>query len=304
MSPREGTSWLRCGCFGCLAVVGTLVLIAAVLVGIAALMARTDQVTSRELAPELSPGEVEAPGGGVEAVPPGGAVRVILDLQHAGFEVARGERLRVDARYSESAYELTEKLEDGPVGETLYRVTFRRKGSGLLTGLKELLGGEQPRVRIELPPDRPIALDIDVTRGAMEADLGGLWLTSTRIHGSQGAVQVGFRDPLRAPMERFEVDASMAGVELSGVGNASPADVDVSISMAGAEVDLRGSWSQDARIAIDSRMAGTVVRLPRDVRIVGLDQGEPRIEPDREVPLPTLTFEVSRDTRGELQFVD
>jgi len=304
MSPREGTSWLRYGCFGCLGVVGALVLVVAVMVAIAALMARTDTVTPHQIEPELPSRESWSTGGAVEALPPDAPVRVVLDLQHAGFRLDRGEALRVHARYSEKDYELVERLDQGSGGETVYRVTFRRKGTGLLTGLKELIGGEQPRVQIELPPDVPIALEIDLGRGALDADLGGLWLTSARIRGNQGGVQVDFSDPLRAPMERLEVDASMAGLQLGGVGNASPADLDVEVSMAGAELDLSGPWSRDARIAIDSRMAGTVVRLPHDVRIVGIDQGETRVAPEREVELPTLTFDVKSDSRGEIRFID
>ena len=36
--------------------------------------------------------------------------------------------------------------------------------------------------------------------------------------------------------------------------------------------------------------------------LVGVDEGRPGIEAEREVALPTLTFEISTDDRGELKF--
>jgi hypothetical protein len=304
MSPRQGTSWLKYGCFGCLAVVGLLVVVAGSLVGIAALMARSENVVSRELRQDLPAAPSAATGEIVEALAAGTPVRVLLDLQHAEFEIDRGDELRVDARYVEGAYELIEKLDRLPEGEIVYRVEFRRTGSGLLTGLREFLGGTQAKLRVELPADARIDLEVRLGRGALQCDLGGLWLGSALIAVSQGGAQVDFGEPLRAPMERLEVDLSMGGLELAGVGHASPAEFTLNVSMGGANVDLRGPWSRDARIAIDTRMAATVVQLPDDVRIVGLDRGGPQVRPEREVELPTLTFEVSEDDRGELQFVD
>jgi len=281
-----------------------LVLVAASLVGIAALMVRSEKLTSQELAPEL-PAEKLPESTGVEpSIQAGQPLRLVLDLRHAAFEIARGEKLHVEASYPEGSYELVEQLERGENGENVYRVTFGRTGSGLLAGLKQLLGGQEPKVRIEVPADVPIALETDLGSGALEGDLGGLWLTSARIHGSQGGIDVTFSDPLREPMERLDVKASMAGFKLSGVGNASPAEFSVDVSMAGAEIDMRGPWSRDARVSIESHMAGTMVRLPRNVRILGIDHGEPRVEAEPEIPLPTLTFEVSTDDRGDLEFVD
>ena len=306
MSPREGTSWLRYGCFGCLAVVGLVILVAASLVGFAALMVRSEKVTSQELAPEL-PKEPEPSAAEPSAPEPsltGGApLRLVLDLHGAGFEIDRGEELHVEASYPEGSYELTEQLERGDDGENVYRVTFRGKGSGLMAALRQMLGGEKPKCRVEIPPDVPIALEADIGTGGIQADLGGLWITSAKVEVSQGGFALDFSEPLREPMQRLDVKASMGGFNLSSVGNASPAEVAIGVSMGGGEIDLGGAWSRDSNIKIDLRMGGGRVRVPKDVRVLGLDRGErPTVEPRPEVPLPTLTFQVTADDPDDLVF--
>ena len=105
-------------------------------------------------------------------------------------------------------------------------------------------------------------------------------------------------------MERLVIDFSMGGGQMASIGNASPATLDVEFSMGGAELDLRGRWVQDSMITIDTKMSGAVVRLPRDVLIEGIDRGGLTIEEGTETRPPKLTFEVTTDERGDLQFID
>jgi hypothetical protein len=301
MSPKEGTSWLRYGCFGCLAAIGLVIVVVASLVGIAALTVRSEKVTSRELAPELPP--APEPSTAEPSLPAGAPLRLVLDVHGAGFEIRRGEKLHVEASYPEGSYELTEQLEHGENGETVYRVTFRGKGSGLFAALRQMLGGEAPKGVIEIPADIPIALEADLGRGGIEADLGGLWLTSANIKVSQGGFALGFSDPLREPMERLDVKASMGGFNIGDVGNASPAEVAIDVSMGGGEIDLGGRWSRDANVSLDLRMGGGRVRVPSNVRVLGIDRGgAPSVEPKPEVALPTLTFQVKADDPDDLVF--
>jgi len=306
---EDGKSWLKYGCFGCLGCLGLLILFVAGMFGVAALRARNEQVTKRELRPDL-PAPITTPETQPETlveldtVVPG---RVVLDLRHSGFFIAPGEPgepLRVEATFDERSYELVERFEPEADPGWVYEVTFRRKGFSLITAMKEALGGTQPEVYIFLPPDIPFALEIDGRQGAVEAELGGLWLTSAELDFNQGALEVGFSEPLRAPMEELKIEISMGAIEADSLGNASPAVLEVGFSMGGAEIDLRGQWVQDSQISIDHRMGGGIVRLPDNVLIEGLDRGGLRVEPQAEIKLPTLTFSVSSDDPDNLQFVD
>jgi hypothetical protein len=303
MPASSGKSWLKYGCGGCLAVIGLVVLLAVGLAGVAAIRARSEQVEDRVLTQELATGAAAAADSGGASAEPG---RVILDLSHAEFDVRPappGEPIRVDARYDRGSYELVETLETGPDGGWTYRVRFRRTTSGLLTWLEEMFGGTRPDVRVLLPADVPMDLELRLAEGASKVELGGLWLHAAELTLEKGGFEVAIGEPLREPVERFVLRASMGGLELESLGNASPRNLDVEVSMGGFELDLGGHWLADAAISIDSRMSGTEVRLPRGVRIEGLEGSAigPLVEP--ETPLPRLTFEVYHDERGEFRVI-
>lgn len=88
------------------------------------------------------------------------------------------------------------------------------------------------------------------------------------------------------------------------IGNASPAVLDLELSMGGAEIDLRGNWIQDATIHLDTRMGGALVRLPREVLIEGIDREGLTVEESAETRPPKLTFQISDDDRGDVEFID
>jgi hypothetical protein len=175
---------------------------------------------------------------------------------------------------------------------------------GPLTWLKEALGGTQAEIRIYLPPDHALELDIDVGQGALSGDLGGLWLSDTAMELNQGAIELEFSRPLRAPMNDLTIDVSMGAVVLGSLGNASPASMTFKLSMGGGDIDLRGQWQQDSHISFDTSMGGAQVRLPRDVLIEGIDRGSFRLEPEAEVKPPTLFIDVDRADLETLEFIE
>jgi hypothetical protein len=306
MAEREGASWLRYGCFGCLGVILLAVLIVIGVTGLAALQARDEKLTQRELVPAIpAPDSTATESVAIETGKRGG--RVILSLFHAEFEIlpaTPGEPLRVEASYDENSYELVERFDDNAESGWVYKVTFRRTGGQLMTGLKQMFSGSRPRVAVYLPRDVKIDLDLETQQGGLEANLGGLWLGTAEIRLDQGGIQLGFDEPLREPMDRLAIDFSMGGGEMTMLGNASPAVLDLELSMGGAEIDLRGNWIQDATIRLDTRMGRALVRLPRDVLIEGIDREGLNVEETGETRPPRLTFEISADDRQDVDFID
>ena len=109
-------------------------------------------------------------------------------------------------------------------------------------------------------------------------------------------------EPLRAPMDRLAISASMGGAAVRSLGNASPRKLDVEFSMGGMDLDLEGHWMQDSEISISNSMGGGSVHLPRGVNIVGVSTHERvRAPEDPETKLPTLTFTIS-GSRDDLEF--
>jgi len=306
---KTSGSWIKYGCFGCLGLVAVVVLVIAGVAGIAMSRARSmqveEQVLSREL-PGVSPEALAAdmpplapPPPDMPAAVPG---QVELELSEGDFVVEPaepGEPARVEATFDKTAYTLSEGFTRDDEGGWVYRVAFHRTArSSLLTSLSELISGKKPKVHIFLPRDVPMDLDLEVTRGGGEVDLGGLWLVNGKLDFTMGGVKLDFAEPLARPAESLSIHGSMGGAALMSLGNASPARLDVDFQMGGMHLDLRGRWTGDARIDIQHGMGGGNVKLPRNVNIRGLDAYEEEApDPNR----PTLTFTTS-SRMEDLQF--
>jgi len=296
----EGKKWFLYGCFGCLGIVALIVLVGGILAATALSGVRAEKLQQRVLTRELphspaaSGAEDVAPAVPPRAVPASG--RVVLDLARAEFHIepARaGESMRVEANYDESTFELTESFEERDGVPWTYEVRFRGRGSGLMNALRMMFGATQPEVRIFLPADVPLELELTLDQGGANVDLGGLWLTEADLSLEQGGFQIDVDRPLRQPMERLALHGSMGGMQVSRLGNASPRRLDVEFSMGGLELDLRGEWVTDSVITLNASMGGVVLRLPTDVVIEGLETDRIRLPEDREIDLPTLRFDAT-----------
>jgi hypothetical protein len=300
------------GCLGCLAIFFLLILLAAVVFGIAWNQVRNEEIERAELTrnlaaptgPIFEDAPLEAPSEFVVSEPAG---RVVLDLRNTVFEIrpARpGEPLTVKAKFDSNSYSLTEDFDEAvdKQGWT-YEVSFRRTSdSYVLTALKELLGGTKPRVDVLLPSDTLYDLDVDVMQGGAEVELGGLWLSKIDVRFLQGGGAVSFSEPLQRPVEFISIQFSQGGGAIEGVGNASPSTLDVSFSMGGGYFDLRGSWQRDAEITIDQTMGGVSVQLPRNVVLRGIGRYDTEEPIEDEMNVPVLRFSTSSHL-GELEFI-
>jgi len=312
MAKKQGGArgCFKWGCLGCVGLLVLVILVLAVLSGVA--WQKTDsqevkeEVLTREL-PSIAPAE-DIPGAEEPAAPGDaeirteilerarpGSGRVILDLSSGGFYVYAaqpGEPLRVEATYDVKSFELVEVFEEEEDGTWTYRVSFQRTGSMLMSMLAQIFGGVDPEVRVYLPPDVPMALDMTLHEGGSEIDLGGLWLTSLDVDFARGGANFKISEPLKEPVDSMTLQGSMGGFNARSLGNASPRKLDVDFRMGGVNLDLRGQWVQDADIRIKWDMGGVNVVLPANVAIEGVE-GHAGAALDSEVPPPSLRFELS-----------
>lgn len=257
-SPR---GCFKSGCFGCLGILAVFVLIG----GVTALLAWNDVRSSDPRDEILEP--LATDSGFLMA---GHSGRVILNLGQSGFEITRGQPgdgLRVEAVYDNAIYDLEQLFTTLPDSSWQFELDFRQTGSGLRAILQSALSkGPSTQIHIFLPPDVPLELVVDFSKGDLNADLGGLWLKSADIHLRQGGFVLEFSEPTKEPVSRLKVDFSMGGGSLENVGNASPGVLDISCSFGGAEVHLDGAWINDCDVSVASRFGGIGVIIPRDVK--------------------------------------
>lgn len=298
---KGGRKWLRCGCFGCLGVLAVVIIVVAMMMLIAAMKVRSEEVTEEVLTPPVPAAEV-APEEAIE-IPPSMPGRIELKLRHGGFFIEPGDQLRIDAKYDRKSCELQEKLTTDEQAGWTYRLEFNCGGFSLMGALKQMLGGSQPVIKLQLPRDTPLALDVNALQGGVIAELDGLWLTTADFDAEMAGVQVDIDKPLREPMERFSFKGSMAGLIIDRVGNASPRVIDIDFRMAGVEMDLNGQWLQDSDITINGRMAGATLEIPDDVLVEGLSRGGIPAGQEPEIKPPTLRFDTTFEM-GEIEIID
>ena len=317
---------LRNGCLGCAGVLVLILGAATLLVSLGRGAARSQKIITssvEEALPAASTEPEAAPSQEGEAAPFSDAPplalpdftpenhsepragRVLIDLRQGEFHVepaAPGEPLRIEAEYDENRYELVTRLDEGEDGEWSYEIRFRQVGRmGVVAFLARLMGAENPSVRVYLPRDVPMDLDLRFSQGGGEAELGGLWLTETKVAFTQGGGELRFSEPLREPTESLSIDATMGGGSFRRLGNASPKRLRVQTQMGGGQVDLRGQWRRDCEISLETRMGGLDVRLPNDVITRGLPRDRSGPAGARDATLPTLTFSYST-SMGDIEF--
>ena len=125
--------------------------------------------------------------------------------------------------------------------------------------------------------------------GGLEAQLGGLWLPTIELDVDRGGWVVGFDAPLRAPAESIAVQTKMGGLVFAGLGNASPAELEVEYRMGGFTFDMTGEWKRDAQIRFEGASGGGAVIIPTSVRVEGVPDLAPGATTHTETT-PTLFF--------------
>jgi hypothetical protein len=309
-----GSTVFKYGCMGCLGFLGLLLVVAVLVTGVAWMQADDLDMAEDHIDPVLPTSSIaipmppvrtpveEADGFSIPAhlaelqeTEPVGII--ILRLEGSEFEVEpapAGESLSIDASYDRNSYELEQSLTESEDGPWEYRISFKKTG-GWFTGLKEMFSGQSPRVRIYLPSDIPVALDLQAHKGGAEIELGGMWITEADVNLGMGGMVLSVSEPLKAPMQRMDASASMGGFVFRSLGNASPRELNLEMSMGGGDVDLRGQWVNDADVNIRFSMGGCSVRLPKDVVLEGLDRTGMSVGNDQEIQPPTLSFTIEGD---------
>jgi hypothetical protein len=272
---------IKKGCFGVLAI-GAIAVAGFMILAWA-------QVAGEELASaELQQVPVAA-GSAVEA---GQTYRVLLDIKDADLVISaapEGSEFRVEATFDPRYFDLEQNPKEDDGQGPMWHVWFRRvRGSGsAMTFAHRLLGATQPEIRVHLPRGVQIALNLNTAAGKTEAELSGLDIQKVYGEISGGVLNVGIQEQTH-PMESFEIDSRQARIVVRGLGNASPQRVEFDIKMGYADIDLHGAWIRDAEVELESMLAGGLVRVPKNVKVVGLDGEVSTVS--AEVPLPTLTM--------------
>lgn len=320
--PRQGSGCFKKGCIGC--GIGALVLaLIPVVVALLAIANRPgpEDPRSQELTqalpslPGSPPPMVEAPEGDAPASPQPGTlesqelgtrlaadaepVRLVLNLSKGSFQLLpapAGQPIRVEADYDAERFKLEQHWDEA---DRRYEVRFDAKGGWLtMSGNRR----SREKVRIYVPKDYPLVLAGSISMGESRLELGGLWVREVDLNLGMGAHDVTFSEPTSQTIEHFSIEGSMGEINITNLGNGSPRNSQITLSMGELDANLSGGWRTDAEVEVRCGMGECNVRTPDNVRVVveraSVGIGESRNRRGGEVAelppgAPTLTLRAS-----------
>lgn len=123
--------------------------------------------------------------------------------------------------------------------------------------------------RLEVGISRTIPTDLEVLTGAStgELRLGGLPLSRLRLATGASETTVSFDEPNPGRMDRLEVKAGAASLELRELGNARADEMRFEGAVGDVLLDFTGEWQRDARATIKMGLGSLKLRIPDDLGV-------------------------------------
>ena len=192
-----------------------------------------------------------------------GETRLRADLHYlaGGLRVAPGranELYRMDASYDEERYRPTS---DYNAATGAVELGLEAAGDG---GLR-VLSTRQLRQDANVAFSPAVDLDLDVTLGAVDADLelGGLSLSALTMQAGASQAVVRFSQPNRSRCRSAEITTGAAELTIVGLGNSRCDRIDFEGGMGKVTLDFGGTWTSSSRAEIKMAVGELTLRLPR-----------------------------------------
>jgi hypothetical protein len=136
-------------------------------------------------------------------------------------------------------------------------------------------GGLRVVSRRQLRQDANVAfspavdLDLDITLGAVDADLelGGLSLSELTVQAGASQAVIRFSQPNRSRCRAAKITAGAAEVTMLGLGNSRCDRIDFEGGMGKVTLDFDGAWTSSSQAAVKMAVGELTLRLPRRVGV-------------------------------------
>lgn len=116
---------------------------------------------------------------------------------------------------------------------------------------------------------RAVPMNLDLALGAAEArlDLGGLALLGLKVETGASDSKLTFDSPNRVRMERLEVSAGAANLEVTGLANANARTIHVTSGVGNVELSFDGALAADVDIESEMALGRVEITVPRDAGV-------------------------------------
>ena len=196
-----------------------------------------------------------------------GETRLRADLEYraGGLRIAPGranELYRMDASYDEDRYSPTSAYDAASGVVTL---GLRPGGEG---GLR-VVSTRQLRQDANVAFAPSVDLDLDLTLGAVQADieLGGLSLTALTMEAGASQAVIRFSEPNQSRCRAAEITAGAAELTVLGLGNCRCDRFQLEGGMGKITLDFGGAWTSSTQAEVKMAVGALTLRLPRTVGV-------------------------------------
>lgn len=188
-----------------------------------------------------------------------------LDYRAGGLRIAPGrpnELYRMDASYDEERYAPTSSYDAARGAVTL---GLRAAGEG---GLR-VVSRRQLRQDANVAFAPGVDLDLDLTLGAVQADieLGGLSLNRLTMEAGASQAVIRFSEPNLSRCRSAEITAGAAELTVLGLGNSRCDHLALEGGIGKVTLDFAGAWTSSTSAEIKMAVGELTLRLPRKVGV-------------------------------------
>ncbi len=203
-------------------------------------------------------------------------MRLTIDLREGEFTIKPGQpgsEIRVEGEYPPDMYELTEHQETDPAtGVRRVTVQFKSKTpmwARIFAGFGGGSSGNPPRLTVTIPRGSPIDLNLQVTMGKSEVDLGGLTLGEVSVTAAMGEHSLDFHEPVVEGLRELRISSNMGKLALENLGNARADTIHASGNMGEVTANLGGAWpvGSTSSLTFEQSMGELTLRVPNSVRL-------------------------------------
>jgi len=174
-----------------------------------------------------------------------------------------GTLYRMDLRYDEDRFTPLREY-DAAGAHLLLGVRGR---SGHIDVVDRHKGDPVPSLDLELAPDIPLALDLDLGAVRSQVDLGGLALQSLRYRTGASETTLRFSRPNTVPCSELRLEAGAAAFHAWSLGNANCRSVHFEGGVGDVTLDFGGTWQGVVDADLNVAIGTLTLMLPRDAGV-------------------------------------
>lgn len=120
---------------------------------------------------------------------------------------------------------------------------------------------------LKITDEIPVDLDIQTNASKNRLDFTGIKVTDLAVSTNASDTDIEFNEKNEVELEDFSIDTNAGKVEVYGLGNARPKEIDVEVNAGSVTLDFDDIIYNDIEISIEGNASQTTIDLPDNVGI-------------------------------------